>query len=101
MFEEAVSKGVLREAVDAAKVSCKKAQALCDRDAAIKASTSGRAGVGKGVEAVDPKKLVPRLHKLYDSGRLQQAVGEDGANALIAHARNAHTAMHDIKDFVP
>lgn len=101
MFDEAVKKGVPKQAIDAAKARFKQAQALYDTDAQLKASMSGRAGVGKGVETVDPKKLVPRLHKLYDSGRLQEAGGEDSAKALIEHAENGQDALQQIKDFVP
>lgn len=101
MFDEATKKGVPKEAIDAAKSRFKQAQALYDTDAQLKAAVTGRAGIGKGIETVDPNKLVPRLHKLYDSGRLQEAVGEDGARALIEHAENAQSAMQEIKDFVP
>jgi len=84
-----------------AKTNYKKAQALYDVDAQLKAATTGRAGVGKGVETVDPGKLAPRLHKLFDSGRLQQAVGPDHAAALIEHAENAQAAVAEIKNFEP
>jgi hypothetical protein len=86
---------------DEARANYKKAQALYDVDSQVKMSTTGRAGVGKGVETVDPNKLAPRLHKLYDSGRLQQAVGDDRAAALIDHAETAQTAAQEIKDFEP
>jgi hypothetical protein len=86
---------------DEARANYKKAQALYDMDSQVKMSTTGRAGVGKGVETVDPNKLAPRLHKLYDSGRLQQAVGDDRAATLIDHAETAQTGAHEIKDFEP
>jgi hypothetical protein len=86
---------------DEARANYKKAQALYDVDSQVKMSTTGRAGVGKGVETVDPNKLAPRLHKLYDSGRLQQAVGDDRAATLIDHAETAQTAAQEIKDFEP
>ena len=86
---------------DEARANYKKAQALYDVDSQVKMSTTGRAGVGKGVESVDPNKLAPRLHKLYDSGRLQQAVGDDRAADLIDHAETAQTAAQEIKDFEP
>jgi hypothetical protein len=89
------------ELADKAKADYKKAMALSDVDNAVKASTKGRAGVGQGIETVDPNKLAPRLQKLYDSGRLKQAVGEDAASEFIGHAENAQTATQSIKDFVP
>ncbi len=35
------------------------------------------------VESIDATKLLPRLNKLNDSGRLAQAIGEDGATQII------------------
>lgn len=88
------------ELAEEAKGNYKKAQALYDVDAVIKSSTTGRAGVGKGIETVDPNKLTPRLHKLYDSGRLQQGA-ESHAAEFIDHAENAQAATQAIKNFEP
>jgi hypothetical protein len=35
---------------------------------------------------VDAKKLATRVNAMYDSGRLQEALGEDGAKDLFNHA---------------
>jgi hypothetical protein len=42
----------------------------------------------KNPEFVDPNKLFNRVNNLYDSGRLQEAVGEPGANDLLEHTNN-------------
>ena len=105
-FEQAKAKGVDPKLVDDAKANYKKAQALYDVDNHVKMSTSGtRPNIGKPgaqtPEVVDPKKLNSRLNKVYDSGRLQDAVGEDNAQALLTHADNAQVAGQQIKEFVP
>jgi hypothetical protein len=105
-FEEAKAKGVDPRLVDDAKANYKKAQALYDVDNHVKMSTSGtRPNIGKPgaqtPEIVDPKKLSSRLNKVYDSGRLQDAAGEDNAQALLTHADNAQVAGQQIKEFVP
>jgi hypothetical protein len=58
----------------------------------VKKATSGmRPNIGdassaaKNPEFVDPSKLFSRVNNLYDSGRLQEAVGEQGANNLLEH----------------
>jgi hypothetical protein len=105
-FEQAKAKGVDPKLVDEAKANYKKAQALYDVDNQVKMSTSGsRPNIGKPgaqtPEIVDPKKLSNRLNKVYDSGRLQEAAGEDEAQALLTHADDAQLAGQQIKEFVP
>jgi len=105
-FEQARAKGVDPNLVDEAKANYKKAQSLYDVDNHVKMSTSGtRPGIGKlGAqmpEVIDPKKLSSRLNKVYDSGRLQDAVGDDNAQALLEHSDNAQIAGQQIKEFVP
>ena len=94
-FEQAKAAGVDPGLVDQAKTDYKQAQALYDLDSNIKksvVSTSGRPGVtspealAKNPETVDPKKLATRVNAMYDSGRLQDALGEDGAKDLFNHA---------------
>ena len=43
-------------------------------------------------ETIDPSKLSLRLNKMYDSGRLQQAVGDDVAETLLQHSDSAERA---------
>jgi hypothetical protein len=101
VFDMAKKEGVDPAVADEARVAWKQGSALQDVSTQVRASTAGRAGVGRGVETIDPDKLAPRLHKLYDSGRLQEALGEDRAGAVIEHTENAQAAMQEIKNFEP
>jgi hypothetical protein len=65
--------------------------ALRDLDKAVKASTAGDIRIGKA-ETVNPKVFTTRVQKLYDSGRLGQALGKDGATTLLKEAYAAKTA---------
>jgi hypothetical protein len=47
---------------------------------------------------VDPKKLVPRLQKLADSGRLQEALGDKAADDLLESAYRSHDAVGDLAE---
>lgn len=100
VFEDAKAKGVDPKLVDQAKANYRKAQALYDLDLNVKKSVSGmRPDVGnpaqaaRNPETVDPKKLFNRVNSLYDSGRLQEALGEQGADDLLGHA-NGHFIQH-------
>ncbi|HET9283177.1 MAG TPA: hypothetical protein VFR24_14550 [Candidatus Angelobacter sp.] len=70
-----------------ASATYKRSQALYDLDKAVKVSTKGIrpdiAEKGATPETIDPKMLSQRLNKMYDSGRLQEALGEDGAKEII------------------
>jgi TolA-binding protein len=91
MLEDLKDKGVDPDVADDAVAHYKQAMALRDLDKAVKGSTAGDARVGLK-ETVDPKKFVTRVQKLYDSGRLEQALGKDGANALVKEAYAAKGA---------
>jgi len=74
------------------RLTYSRAQALYDLDVNVKKSVSGmRPDVGelkqaaKNPETVDPDKLLNRINSLYDSGRLQEALGELGADDLLEH----------------
>jgi len=95
VFTAAKAKGIDPQLVDEANQNYRKAHALYDLDTQVKKSTAGmRPNVGnassaaKNPEFVDPSKLFSRVNNLYDSGRLQEAVGEQGANNLLEHANN-------------
>jgi hypothetical protein len=79
------------ELADQAKADYKKSASLFDLSQQIRSSASGlRPELGSGTpEAIDPGKLSPRLNKLYDSGRLQQAIGKDGAAKLMQQVDEA------------
>ena len=93
VLDEAKANGLADDAITAARNTYKRAQALYDLDAQIKASTdgisAGRSNRFQASENVSPKKLFLRLNKLWDSGRLQEAIGDDAAKDLIDHAYEA------------
>jgi hypothetical protein len=76
---------------DSAKADYKQGNALHDLSAQIRGSASGlRPELGEGTpETVDPAKLSPRLNRLFDSGRLQQALGDEGAAKLVKQVDDA------------
>jgi hypothetical protein len=94
-FKQAKAAGVDPATVDSANADWKKAQALHDLDRQLKMAASGMrpelaaSGVKSSAELLDPGKAFLRLNRLYDSGRLQQAVGKDAAQTLMQHADNA------------
>jgi hypothetical protein len=100
-FKDAKAKGVDPKLIDEANANFKKSQALYDLDKHLKMSASGmRPDVGtaaaKNPEAVDPSKMFSRMNRLYDSGRLQEAVGESNAQSLLDHANNAYIQQQKI-----
>jgi hypothetical protein len=99
-FKEAKAKGVDPKLIDEANANFKKSQALYDLDKHLKMSASGmRPDIGtaaKNPEAIDPSKMFSRMNRLYDSGRLQEAVGEPTAQSLLEHANNAYLQQQKI-----
>jgi hypothetical protein len=92
-FDEARAKGIDPKLIDDANANFKRSQALYDLDIAIKKSTEGAHPelsspelVDDSPETVNPQKLSNRINSLYDSGRLQDALGEMGANDLFDHS---------------
>lgn len=79
------------DAAEGAKADYKQANALYDVSQQIRNSASGlRPELGEGTpETIDPAKLSPSLNKLYDSGRLQQALGDEGASRLVQQVDEA------------
>jgi hypothetical protein len=80
VLDKAVREGVDQDTIDAAKQTWKQSSALRDLDTQLKASTAGN--VKNAPEVVDPNKLVPRLQKLADSGRLEEALGPHAEDLL-------------------
>ena len=60
------------------------------------------AGSAENPEVVSSKKLLPRLNKMYnpESGRLQEAVGEENSQSLINHASTATVAENKLASTV-
>ena len=94
MIEDLKAKGIDPKTADAAVAHYKQAMALRDLDKAVKASTTGDIASGATrSESVNPKAFTARIQKLYDSGRLKQAVGDSGAKALLQEAYAAKSAQ--------
>ncbi len=81
-IEDLKTQGIDPKIADDAVAHYKQAMSLRDVDKAVKVSTTGDMRIGTR-ETVNPKMLANRLQKLYDSGRLQQALGSDGADAFL------------------
>lgn len=89
MIDKMADQNIPAETIDAAKASYKKSMALLDVDAAVKGSSlpgQETNPLQKLKEVVDPNKFFGRLSKLLDSGRLQDAFGEKGAQKIMADA---------------
>lgn len=99
-LESAKQAGVDPNLIRQANMTWKQSQALFDLDHQLKMSTSGMrpeiATPDSTPEILDPKKLFGRLNKLYDSGRLQDAVGQQNAQELLQHSDNAHLQQQKI-----
>lgn len=92
MLDKMADQGVPPETINAAKATYKKSMALLDVDAAVKSATVPGTETDPSIpgrEVADPKKLAPRLTKLLDAGRLQDALGENGAIKLFADTKAA------------
>lgn len=92
-------------ALDTAKQSWKRYNALSDVSDAIQKSVSGTrpeiaaaSQAAQPTEAVNPKQLAAKLNALYDKGILQTALGNDGAHALLDHAGSAQQKLVSIAD---
>lgn len=92
-FDDAKKKGVDPKLVDEAKANFKKSQALYDLNNAVEKTTTGmRPDVGnpetaaKNPEVTDPEKFFKRVNDLHRTGRLQDALGEKGADQLLEKA---------------
>ena len=100
MFDQAKAAGVDPKLVDSARADWKQGQSLYDLDSQIKMSAGGMrpelAGPTSSPEVLDPRKAFDRLNKLYNSGRLQQAVGQSQSEAIIQHADAAFLQQQKI-----
>ena len=100
VFDQAKAAGVDPKLVDSARADWKQGQSLYDLDSQIKMSAGGMrpelAGPTSSPEVLDPRKAFDRLNKLYNSGRLQQAVGQSQSEAIIQHADAAFLQQQKI-----
>jgi hypothetical protein len=100
-FDEAKEKGVDPKLIDRADANFRKSQALYDLDNAVKKSTKGSHPdfstpelLKDAPETLNPKTFHSRINALYDSGRLQDALGEEGANKMFDHTLE-HSGAYD------
>lgn len=87
-LDQAKAAGVDPKLIDQANAAWRQASALEDLSKHIQASTSGlRGDLAQGVnaapESLSPAKLASRANRMYNTGRLQQALGEDHADELL------------------
>jgi len=94
-FDRAKEQGVDPNLIENARSDFKRSQALYDLDYNVKKVASGaRPGnpnmlpedVARDPEMLHPERMQKRLDTLYDSGRLQEAVGNENANKMLAEA---------------
>lgn len=101
LFENLKNSGIDPTLVDSAKAHWKQSMALRDVDRALNTSTTGNTAYG-AKEVVDSGKLVTRLEKLNVSrngqpSRLAQALGKDGADALMKDAYEAVKTKQNLR----
>jgi hypothetical protein len=99
LLEDIKAKGIDPKTADTAVAHYKQAMALRDLDKAVKTTTVGDVARVGGKETVNLKPFVTRVQRLADSGRLDQALGKDGAQALLKEAYAAKTAQ-DVQKIV-
>ena len=91
-FDRAKAQGVDPNLIESARADFKRGQALKDLDYNIKKVASGArptpetlpADLAKDPEMLHPERLQKRLDTMYDSGRLQEAVGNENADKMLA-----------------
>ena len=97
-MQEAESQGVPRSLLDQANGDFRKSKAMLDLSRAVRSSSEGlRPELAMGAknpipEKVNTGKLFSRVQKLYDSGRLQDAVGQSRAADLLRAVNDSHAA---------
>ncbi len=103
-MQEAEAAGVPRALLDQANGDYKKAMAMADLNRAIRASSEGlrpelASGANKPLpEKVNTGKLFSRVNKLYDSGRLQDAVGAGRSGDLLRATNDAHAINQTVQN---
>jgi hypothetical protein len=99
-LEQAKAAGVDPKLIDQANAAWRQASALEDLSKHIQQSTSGlRGDLAQGVkaapEALSPAKLATRANRMYNTGRLQQALGESQADDLLRSIERTKQAAQD------
>ncbi len=97
-MQEAEAAGVPRTLLDQANADFRKSKAMVDLSQNIRASSEGlrpelATGAKKPIpETVNTGKLNSRVNKLYDFGRLQDALGDQRSGDLLRATNDAHAA---------
>jgi len=86
LFDTAVENGMPKETADAARTQFRTGQATLDAGNAVR--MTNKVG-GAGVRTTNLNGLENRWQALHDSGRLQQAFGEQGAKDALTQIRAA------------
>ena len=100
-FDRAKEQGVDPALVEGARADFKRGQALKDLDYNIKKVASGArpnpkmlpSELAKDPEMLHPERMQKRLDSMYDSGRLQEAVGQENADKMISEASKHKVAV--------
>lgn len=100
-FDRAKKQGVDPTLIENARSDFKRGQALKDLDYNVKKVASGaRPGqkmlpedLARDPELLHPERLQRRLDSMYDSGRLQEAVGQENATRMINDASKHKVAV--------
>ena len=87
LFDAAVNNGMPKDTADLARTQFRTGQATLDAGNAVRMANRVRGAAG--VRTTDLNVLENRWTALYDSGRLQQAFGEDGAKDALTQIRSA------------
>ena len=105
-LDQAEENGVPRSTIRQANQAFRQSSALNDLSKALQGTVSGirpelaQQGVNTASEVVSPDKLATRLDRLYNSGRLQQALGQDGAEDLLQSTHAAQQRAVDIRNSI-
>jgi hypothetical protein len=108
MYDEMKKKGIPADLIDRADRNFRRAQGAYDVGDAIRKNTTGahpdvsRADLVKDApETLDPKGFHRTINRMYDSGRLQDFLGEAGANKMfdlsLEHHANFSRIMRNRK----
>ena len=103
-LDQARAKGVDPSLIDKANATWKQQAALSDLSTSLRQSVSGlRPEIAEGAngtkvtpETVNPKTLFSRINRLYDKGRLADAIGQENAQALLQHVDSAYLTAQKI-----
>jgi hypothetical protein len=87
LFDDAVKAGMPPETAETARAKFRTGQATLDAGNAVRMANKVRGAAGE--RATDLNALENRWTALYDSGRLQQAFGEKGAQDALAQVKAA------------